>query len=293
MRSLLFVPADSAKKLAKGLASGADALIVDLEDSVAPDRKAAARTLAFAFVKETITHAQRPRLFVRVNDLNTGLTDDDLDAVVAARPDGIMLPKAEGGPSVLHLDAKLTAREALHGIEDGHIQIIAIATETASALFAAGTYRGASRRLTGLTWGAEDLSADLGAEANRDAAGLFTDPYRLARALCLAAAASAGVMAIDTVTVDFRNTEALRRESEEARRDGFSAKMAIHPDQVAVINEVFTPSPEAVAKAKTICAAFADNPGLGVVGIEGTMYDRPHLVRAERLLARAKAAGLA
>lgn len=292
MRSLLFVPADSAKKLAKGLGSGADALIVDLEDSVAPERKAAARQLAFAFLKETITHAQRPRLFVRVNDLNTGLTDDDLDAVVAARPDGVMLPKAEGGPSVTHLDAKLTAREALQGIEDGHIQIIAIATETASALFAAGAYRGASRRLSGLTWGAEDLSADLGAEANRDADGRFTDPYRLARALCLAAAASAGAMAIDTVTVDFRNAEALRRESEEARRDGFGAKMAIHPDQVSVINEVFTPSPEAIAKAKAICAAFAANPGLGVVGIEGTMYDRPHLVRAERLLARAKAAGL-
>lgn len=292
MRSLLFVPADSAKKLAKGLSSGADALIIDLEDSVAPDRKAAARQLAFAFLKETISHARRPRLFVRVNDLNTGLTDDDLDAVVAACPDGIMLPKAEGGPSVIHLDAKLTAREALHGIDEGQIQIVAIATETASALFAAGTYRGASGRLTGLTWGAEDLSADLGSEANRDANGFFTDPYRLARALCLAAAASCGAMAIDTVSVDFRNSEALRREAEEARRDGFVAKMAIHPDQVAVINEVFTPSSEAIGRAKAVCEAFAANPGQGVVGIDGTMYDRPHLVRAERLLARAKAAGV-
>lgn len=292
MRSLLFVPADSPKKLDKGLASGADALILDLEDSVAPSRKQEARHLALDFLKTIAPRPKRPRLFVRVNDLDTGLTDADLDIVVAGRPDAIMLPKAAGGPSVIHLDAKLTAREATFGLGEGDIQIVAIATETAAALFAAGTYRGASARLTGLTWGAEDLSADLGAQTNRDEAGQFTDPYRLARTLCLAAAASAGAAAIDTVYVDFRDDKGLRRESEEACRDGFVAKMAIHPAQVAAINNVFTPSPDAIATAQAVIAAFAENPHLGVVGIAGKMYDRPHLVRAGRLMARAKAAGL-
>lgn len=292
MRSLLFVPADSAKKLDKGMASGADALIIDLEDSVALSNKAAARDSALAFLKEAHGAAVRPRLFVRVNSLDSGLTDDDLDVVVAGRPDGIMLPKAEGGASVMHLDAKLAVREAVHGLDAGVVKIIAIATETAAALFQTGTYRGASARLTGLTWGAEDLSADLGAEANRDAQGQFLDPYRLARALCLAGAAAASAQSIDTVYVDFRNDAGLQRETEEARRDGFTAKMAIHPAQVPIINAVFTPSAETIAHATRVVAAFADNPGAGVVAIEGLMYDRPHLLRAQNLLARAKAAGL-
>jgi citrate lyase subunit beta / citryl-CoA lyase len=212
---------------------------------------------------------------------------------VPARPDAIMLPKAEGGAGVVHADAKLSAREAIAGVPDGHIKIVAIATETATALFLAGTYGGASARLTGLTWGAEDLSAELGAEANRGADGRFLDPYRLARALCLAGAAAAQVPAIDTVTVDFRNLEALRRESEEARRDGFAGKLAIHPAQVPVINEVFTPTAAAIAKARAVVAAFEANPGKGAVGIDGVMYDRPHLERARHLLARAAAAGVA
>jgi citrate lyase subunit beta/citryl-CoA lyase len=202
-----------------------------------------------------------------------------------------MLPKAEGGASIIHADAKLSAREALHGLPGGHIRIIAIATETARSLFLAGTYRGASSRLSALTWGAEDLSTDLGAEANRDAEGRFLEPYRLARSLCLAAAAAAEALPIDTVFVDFRNEAALRRECEEARRDGFQGKMAIHPAQVATINDVFTPKPEAVAAAKAIAAAFEAAPGAGVVGIGGVMYDRPHLTKALRLLARAEAAG--
>jgi citrate lyase subunit beta / citryl-CoA lyase len=288
MRSLLFVPGDSPRKLAKGLESGADALILDLEDSVAGDRKAEARATSLAFLKEVGTSADRPRLLVRVNGLDTGLTDADLDAVVAGRPDAILLPKAEGGPSVIHLDAKLAAREALAGLPDGAIGIMAIATETAAALFAAGTYAGASPRLSALTWGAEDLSADIGAETNRDADGNFTGPFRLARSLCVAAAAAAKVAALDTVFVDFRNADGLRREAEEARRDGFVGKLAIHPGQVAVINEVFTPSPAEIAKAEAVIAAFAAAPGVGVVGIDGVMYDRPHLERAKRLLARAK-----
>jgi citrate lyase subunit beta/citryl-CoA lyase len=291
MRSLLFIPADSARKLEKGLTSGADAIIVDLEDSIAPERKAQARASALSFLKEVSRTVLRPRLYVRVNGLQTGLTDADLD-VVAGRPDGIMLPKAEGGAAVVHLDAKLTANEAIHGLPDGGIDVIALATETAAALFLTGTFAGASARLKGLTWGAEDLSAELGAEANRDHEGRFLDPYRLARSLCLAGAAAARVQAIDTVAVDFRNLERLRRDYQEARRDGFTGALAIHPAQVAIINEVFTPSAEAIATARAVIAAFAAEPGAGVVGIDGLMYDRPHLAKAEQLLARAKAAGV-
>jgi citrate lyase subunit beta/citryl-CoA lyase len=292
MRSLLFVPGDSDKKLDKALLCGADALIVDLEDSVSAERKQEARATTLAFLRQFGQKPERPRLFVRVNGLATGLIDADLE-VVAGRPDGIVLPKAEGGAAIVHLAAKLAVREALHDLPDGHVRILALTTETAKALFLAGTYAGASARLVGLTWGAEDLSAELGAEANRDGQGNFLDPYRLARSLCLAAAAAAEVQAIDTVYVDFRNQEGLRREADEARRDGFTAKMAIHPAQVDVINAVFTPSAEAIARAKAIVAAFAAEPNAGVVGIDGVMYDRPHLVRARQLLARAKTAGRA
>jgi citrate lyase subunit beta/citryl-CoA lyase len=285
MRSLLFVPGDSPRKLERGLVSGADALILDLEDSVSHARKAEARATTLAFLQANAASAKRPRLLVRVNALDTGMTDADLDAVVPGRPDAILLPKAEGGASVSHLDAKLAVREAQHGLTDGHVAIYALATETAASLFRAGTYGGASARLKALTWGAEDLSSALGAEANRDADGRFTAPYVFARTLCLAAAAAAGVPALDTVYVDFRDDDGFRREAEEARRDGFVGKLAIHPAQVPIINEVFTPTPEAVAHARAIIAAFAAEPGAGVIAIGGAMYDRPHLVRAERLLA--------
>lgn len=287
MRSLLFVPADSAKKLDKAMISGADALIVDLEDSVAANGKARARRSAAAFLKDIVGAKTRPYLLVRVNSLKSGLTDDDLDAIAPERPDAIMLPKAEGGASVAHVDAKLAVREARNGLPDGHIKIVPIATETAAALFVAGTYAGASKRLSALTWGAEDLSAELGAEANRDAQGVLLDPYRLARALCLAGAAAAGVPAIDTVFADFSDREAFRRECGAARRDGFSAKMAIHPTQVPIINAVFTPTPEAILHAQAIVDAFAANPDAGVANVGGTMVDRPHLTRAKRVLARA------
>ena len=291
MRSLLFTPADSAKKLDKAMTSGADAIIVDLEDSIAPDGKARARDSAAAFLKDALATKPRPYILVRVNGLQTGLTDADLDAIAAAQPDAIMLPKAEGGASVIHADAKLAVREAQHGLPDGAIKILPIATETAAALFVAGTFAEASERLIGLTWGAEDLSADIGAQANRDAGGNFLDPYRLARVLCLAAAAAAAVPAIDTVYVDFRNADGFRRECEEACRDGFTGKMAIHPAQVPIINEVFSPSAAAIERAQAIVDAFAANPGAGVVGIGGVMYDRPHLRRAEQLLAQAAKAG--
>jgi citrate lyase subunit beta/citryl-CoA lyase len=288
MRSLLFIPGDSPKKLEKALTCGADAVIVDLEDAISPERKAQARDITLGFLKEAVSVPTRPTLLVRINGLQTGLIDADLDAVVAGRPDGIMLPKAEGGAAVTHCDAKLTAHEAIHGLAESHIGIVAIATETAAAIFLAGTYGGSSKRLKGLTWGAEDLSVELGAEANRDAQGNFLAPYQLARSLCLAGAAAAQVQAIDTVYIDFRNEAGLRRECEEARRDGFTGKMAIHPAQVAVVNEVFTPTPEAIAHAQAVIAAFAADPGAGTIGIGGRMYDRPHLERAKQLLARVK-----
>ena len=291
MRSLLFVPADSPRKLEKGMSSGADALIIDLEDSIALDGKCQARQSAAAFLRDAMASPSRPYLMVRVNGLQTGFTDADLDTIAPMQPDAIMLPKAEGGASVIHAEAKLAVREATNNMPDGHIKILPIATETAAAMFLAGTFAGSSARLIGLTWGAEDLSAELGAQANRDEHGRFLDPYRLARSLCIAGAAAASIPAIDTVYVDFRNADGFRRECEEACRDGFTGKMAIHPAQVPIINEVFTPQAKAVAHARAVIEAFAASPGAGVVGIGGVMYDRPHLVRAKQLLARAERYG--
>jgi citrate lyase subunit beta/citryl-CoA lyase len=289
MRSLLFVPADGGRKLKKALDCGADAVIVDLEDSIAPDRKAPARASAAAFIAEAAREAVRPFICVRVNGLGTGLTDEDLDALVPARPDAIMLPKAEGGAAIVHADAKLTVREAINGLPDGHIKIIAMAIESAAGLFLAGTVARRSARLIGLSWGPEDLAAELGAQTNRDGDGRLTFPYRLARSLCLMAAAAAQVPAIETIYADYRNADGLRRDTEEAQRDGFTGRLAIHPLQVPIINEVFTPSAAALAKAQAIVAAFAASPGAGAIGIDGVMYDRPHLVRAQRLIARAQA----
>jgi citrate lyase subunit beta / citryl-CoA lyase len=286
MRSFLFVPADAPKKLDKALGAGADAVILDLEDSITPERKGHARAAALDFLKSAGAKKDRPRLLVRINGLDTGMTDADLDAVVAGKPDAILFPKAEGGSSLVHLDAKLTAREAIAGLSEGSIKILAQAVETAAGLFAAGTYRETSARLIGITWGPEDLSAELGAEANRDGDGNLTEPYRLARTMCLYGAAAAKVPAIETIHVDFRNLDALRRDTEMARRDGFAGRLAIHPAQIPVINEVFTPSTEQIAKAKAVVAAFAAQPGAGTVGIDGKMFDRPHLLRAQALLAR-------
>lgn len=286
MRSLLFVPADGGPKLDKAMASGADAVILDLEDSIAPERKAHARAAALEYLKAAQAKKQRPRLLVRINGLDTGMTDTDLDAIVAGSPDAILFPKAEGGASVTHLDAKLTACEAVAGLPEGSIKILAQSVESAAGFFLAGTFRDASTRLSGMTWGPEDLSAELGAEANREADGSLTEPYRLARSFCLFGAAAAKVPAIETIHVNYRDPEILRRDTEMARRDGFTGRLAIHPAQVPVINEVFTPTSEQVEKAKAVVAAFAAQPGAGTVGIEGKMYDRPHLLRAQALLAR-------
>jgi citrate lyase subunit beta/citryl-CoA lyase len=288
MRSLLFVPADSEKKLDKAMSCGADAVIVDLEDSITPERKAQARAGALAFLKAAHGAKQRPRLLVRINGLDTGMTDADLDAIVPGKPDAIVFPKAEGGASVVHCDAKLNAREAIAGLPEGHIKILAQSVETAAGVFLTGTFGGSSARLIGLTWGPEDLSAEIGAEANRTADGALTEPYRFARTMCLLGATAAKVPAFETIYVDFRNEAGLRRDTEESRRDGFAGRLAIHPAQVPVINEVFTPTADQIAKANAMIAAFAAQPGAGTIGIDGKMYDRPHLARAQALLARLK-----
>jgi citrate lyase subunit beta / citryl-CoA lyase len=288
MRSLLFVPADSEKKLSKGLAAGADALILDLEDSVVPANKPLARDLARAFLESHASTADRPLLMVRVNALDSHMVDADLDAVVAARPDAIMLPKSESGADVARLDEKLRDREATHGITDGHIKIMVVVTETAKSVFNLGSYQGVSPRLNALTWGAEDLSADVGSETNRNAGGFYTEPFRLVRSLCLFGAVAAGVEPVDSVFPPFRDLEGLRRECEEARRDGFTGKMAIHPTQVPIINEVFSPTEAAIAAARAVVDAFAAAPSAGVINLNGEMLDRPHLTRAERVLKRMK-----
>jgi len=293
MRSLLFIPGDDERKLGKGMAVGADALIVDLEDAVSAGRKAAARETAAAYIKETKALACRPRLYVRINALDTPDWERDLAAIIASAPDGILLPKARSGEDVHKLSIALAHAEELAGVAAGTVRVIAIATEVPDSLLHMHTYVGASSRLTALTWGAEDLSARLGGRGNREDDGrTWRSPYLLARNLCLITAAAAAVQPIDTVFVNLRDGEGLGREAREAARDGFTGKMAIHPAQVPVINDVFTPTRAAVAHAGAIVAAFAATPGAGVVGIDGVMYDQPHLKRAQQLLARAKAAGV-
>jgi citrate lyase subunit beta/citryl-CoA lyase len=287
LRSILFVPGDQPEKLRKAFGSAADALILDLEDSVAPANKEAARRTVLAFLQDHDDAPDPPPLYVRINGLDTKLADGDLDVVMTGAPDGIVLPKAAGGSDIALLDARIAVREALHGLPDGATQILAIATEGAAALFRLGTYAGSSPRLAGLAWGMEDLSADIGAETGR-ADGEWTGPATLARNLCLFGAAAAGVDAIDTVYTDFRDLEGLKRECAIAARDGFSGKLAIHPDQATIINEAFTPSAEAVARAERIVEAFSLFGDAGVTALDGQMLDRPHLKAAERLLKRAR-----
>jgi citrate lyase subunit beta/citryl-CoA lyase len=287
MRSLLFVPGNSEKKLVKGFGSEADVVIIDLEDSVAAQDKEAARAITAEFIPANRA-GTRAAIYVRVNDLSTGLTDDDLAAVIAARPDGVMLPKSNGGRDIEDLSARLRVAEAKAGVADGATRIIAIMTETPLGVLAAGTYSNALPRLAGLTWGAEDLSAAIGAQSARDEAGNYTDLFRLARSMTLLAASSAGVEPIDTVYPNFRDAAGFERECREALRDGFTGKMAIHLDQVPVINAIFTPTAESLAQAQSVVDAFAAAGNPGVVAIGGKMYDRPHLRLAERLLARAR-----
>jgi citrate lyase subunit beta / citryl-CoA lyase len=279
MRSLLFVPADDPRKIAKAIAAGADAVILDLEDSVAAERKGPAREHAAATLASP-ARAGAPRIIVRVNGLESGETAADLAAVMPHRPGALMLPKAEGGGDVLTL-ARMAGAD---------VSVIAIATETARALFRMESYGEAAPTLVALAWGIEDLSADLGATSMRDDDGAFTDTARLARTLCLVAAKASGVEAIDGVYTDFRDEAGLIAECAAAARDGFTGKLAIHPTQVEPINRAFTPSPRDVDAAHRVVAAFAAAGDPGVIALEGRMLDRPHLERARGVIARAAAA---
>ena len=282
MRSLLFTPANSARKIEKALSCGADAVVLDLEDSVAPSQKEDARRGA----RDALMSAQAngPRVIVRVNGLASGEIEADLDAIAGLAPYAIMLPKARGGDDAQHLSTKLAVREAQYGLPDGSIRIAPIATESADALFRLASYRASTARLTALIWSAEDLMAIVGAQANRLPGGGWTPPFATARSLALFAAASAGVPAIDAAFVDFRDINALRRECGEARRDGFSGKLAIHPDQVAVINETFSPSQDELARARRIFEVFSASPDAGVLTLDGAMIDAAHLAWAKRTL---------
>ena len=283
-RSYLFVPADSERKLEKAAAAGADALILDLEDSVAAAARPAARRLAAEFLDG------RDDAWVRVNPVDTADWEADLEAVMAACPAGIVLPKPRHARDAVKLSERMDVLENHHGIEHGQTKIIALCTEHPEALFTLNSYVGTVPRLAGLSWGAEDLSAAVGGSANRDADGNWLPQFELARSLCLFAAAAAEVAAIDTVFTDFRNREGLLRYAANARRDGFSGMLAIHPAQVEAINAAFEPTAEEIAHARRVVAAFEESPGAGTIGLDGKMIDRPHLVQAQRILQQAKVA---
>jgi len=272
-RSWLFVPADSERKITKALESEADAIIFDLEDSVAPAQKATARNILKGLPK----HSNGPEWWVRINPLGSEYLKDDLKLLGSAYVHGIVLPKAEGGADIVQLAHRT-----------GNIPIHAIVTETAASLFGLLSYRDPKSALVAMSWGAEDLSAALGASAKTDADGNLSFTYRLARSLCLAGAVAAGVQPVDGVFADFKDTKGLKAEAEAARREGFTGKLAIHPNQVAVINAAFTPSAEELSHAAAIVAAFEAQPDAGVLSVDGKMVDRPHLIQARRVLERAR-----
>jgi len=274
LRSLLFVPADRPERFAKAAASGADAIIIDIEDSVAPPNKAKGR----AAVSEFLASACETTIIVRVNPLDGEHTKDDLAAILPSPPDGIMLPKAEGAQSVRELVAMMG------GVD---IPVLPIITETPASVFEMGSYRQVETPMLGLTWGAEDLPAAIGAATSREEDGSYTAPYHVVRSLMLFAAHAAGVPAIETVYPDIRDSDGLAAYAARGRRDGFTGMMAIHPAQVAVINEAFEPSVQEVERARAIVAAFAAEPDAGALQLDGKMIDRPHLVQAKRLLAQA------
>lgn len=284
LTSLLFVPADSARKFARAQEIGADGLILDLEDSVAPPNKAAARDTLAGWIAAA-TGPRDWRFWVRVNPFDSGLTEADLRAVVRPGLDGIVLPKANGGADVSRLADLIDPLERAAGMAPGQVKIIVVATETAAALFNLGSYAPAHPRLAALTWGAEDLGAVVGATANKEPDGNWTAPYQMARSLCLFAAANAGVPTLDTLYADFRDADGLEAACRISRRDGFIGRLAIHPAQVEGINRAFAPSDADLALARRIVAAFDADPGLGTIGIDGKMYDIPHLKQARRVLA--------
>lgn len=279
LRSLLFVPGDQPERMEKALGSGADALILDLEDAVAPDRKKEARACVAKFLS---SGPRAVTLFVRINSLGSGMADSDLAAIIPGKPDGVVLPKAEGGRSLTDLDQRLK------DLGDTKAAILPIATETPAAIFAVGTYGDVTLRLCGLTWGAEDLPASIGAATSREVDGRYTSPYEMVRSLLLFGAHAAGVPAIETVYPSFRDLIGLEAYAARGRRDGFSGMMAIHPAQVAAINAAFTPSRAEIEWARRIVELFDRNPGIGVLSLDGKMVDAPHLKQAKRLLSCAQ-----
>lgn len=279
-RSLLFAPGDSPRKLEKAGLSAADLVIIDLEDAVAESAKPDARKAVASHLKTT--HRRQPH-WVRINPLDTAHALPDLAAIVPARPDGIVLPKATRADAE-RLNNYLSALEAAAGLPLGDIPVFVLATETAAGVFDVGNYAGCPR-LAALSWGAEDSATALGATSNRDDNGDYDFPYQLFRALCLTGAAAASVSAIETIHGDFRDSDGLEKMARRARRAGFRGMLAIHPDQVPVINAAFTPSPDEIAHAEKVLAAFDANPGAGTVGLDGAMLDMPHLKRAQALLA--------
>ena len=280
-RSWLFAPGDSEKKMTKAMEGPTDVVLIDLEDAVATENKIAARTSVHDFIKAN--PEQRQRLWVRINPFDGPYTLGDLAAVMPAHPGGIMLPKVYGRQDVEKLDHVLSALEVANGIEEGSTPVIVLITETAEAMFKTGDYKGAPR-VVALTWGAEDLADSIGANSNKNPDGSYTFTYELARSLTVLGAAAAGVTAIETISADFKDLDALRRRAESVRRDGFRGMLAIHPAQIEVINAAFTPTEEEVAEAQEIVDIFAANPGVGAIGWKGGMLDRPYLARAERLL---------
>lgn len=284
-RSWLFVPGDSERKLARGGESAADALILDLEDSVAPDRKAVARGMVPEYLRAHAGADRRPQLWVRINPLDAGGLVDAA-AVVRAAPDGLVIPKVNGPDELIRIGHWLDALEARDGLDPGCVKLLAVATETPAAVLRLPEYATVPvPRLAGLTWGQEDLPAAIGAQGNQDAAGGFALTYRMARSACLLAAHAAGAQPIDTLEQDFRDEPALIAACAAARREGFTGKIAIHPAQVGPINAGFRPTPEEVAFARRVVDLFAARPGLGTVGLDGRMLDMPHLRQAQRVLA--------
>ena len=282
-RSWLFAPGDSAKKMAKAADSPADIVLLDLEDSVAPHAKPDARDMVADFLR---SRSDRSRLWVRINPIDSDHAALDLEAVIAAGPGGIMLPKACGRADLDKLDEQISKLEAAAGLPDRQIKVIALVTETAAAMFKTGDYSGAPR-LAAMSWGAEDLSSALGASNQFMADGQYAPVFELARSLCLLGAVAAQVMPIETIQADFRDLDGLRRRAEMVRKTGYRGMLAIHPAQIDVINEAFTPTAEELAHARQIIELFAANPGAGTVGLNGMMIDRPHLVLAQALLAMA------
>jgi citrate lyase subunit beta / citryl-CoA lyase len=283
-RSWLFAPGDSERKMTKALAGTADIVLLDLEDAVAPENKPLARLMVQDFLKANA--AQRHRIWVRINPFDGPYTLTDLAAIMPAHPGGIMLPKVYSRADVERLNHCLSSLEVANGIEEGSTPVIVLITETAEAMFHTGSYKGAPR-VVALTWGAEDLADSIGASSNKEADGSYSFTYELARSLTVLGAATAGVTAIETISADYKDLEALRIRAEKVRRDGFRGMLAIHPAQVDVINAAFTPSEEEIAEAQAIVDIFAANSGVGAIGYKGGMLDRPYLSRAEALLRQA------